>query len=145
MLWGSPSIVQDVQGLFLSYLESKVPSTPFSLEPLSSETATILPYLVRLTENSCWTIASQPAVDAAPSDDPVFGWGPKGGYVFQKAFVEYFCAFDSLERLMDRTKQCGYDSVSYYATNAKVSLSPKLLGCIFCSRLVRVSSSAMLE
>jgi len=119
MVWGSPSIVQDVQGLFLSYLESKVQSTPFSLEPLSSETTTILPYLVRLTESSCWTIASQPAVDAVPSDDPVFGWGPKGGYVFQKAFVEYFCPFDSLKRLMDRAKQCGYGSVSYYAANAK--------------------------
>ena len=146
MLWGSPSTVEDVQGLFLSYLGSKVSSTPFSLEPLSSETATILPYLARLTENNCWTVASQPAVDAASSDDPVFGWGPKGGYVFQKAFVEYFCTSSSLEQLMDRAKRYGHGFVSYYAINAKVSLSPGLrLGTTVRSRLGRVHSSAMSE
>jgi methylenetetrahydrofolate reductase (NADPH) len=30
------------------------------------------------------TINSQPAVDGVPSDDRVHGWGPAGGYVYQK-------------------------------------------------------------
>ena len=30
------------------------------------------------------TINSQPNVNGAPSDDPVFGWGGPGGYVYQK-------------------------------------------------------------
>ena len=30
------------------------------------------------------TINSQPAVNGAPSDDKVFGWGPSNGYVYQK-------------------------------------------------------------
>lgn len=30
------------------------------------------------------TINSQPAVDGARSDDKVHGWGPAGGYVYQK-------------------------------------------------------------
>lgn len=34
------------------------------------------------------TINSQPRVNAARSDDPTFGWGGIGGYVYQKAYVE---------------------------------------------------------
>lgn len=30
------------------------------------------------------TINSQPAVDGVRSDDKVHGWGPAGGYVYQK-------------------------------------------------------------
>ena len=31
-----------------------------------------------------FTINSQPAVNGAPSDDKIFGWGPANGYVYQK-------------------------------------------------------------
>ena len=34
----------------------------------------------------------QPKVDACSSGDPVHGWGPSGGYVFQKEFIELFCS-----------------------------------------------------
>ncbi|KAF8343930.1 MTHFR-domain-containing protein [Cantharellus anzutake] len=117
-LWGSPSTVQDVQNLFLSYLESKIPCTPFSLEALSKETTIILPYLLRLTANDCWTIASQPAVDAARSDDLVFGWGPGEGYVFQKSFVEFFCTSTSLQSLTARVVRHGNGAITYYASNS---------------------------
>jgi methylenetetrahydrofolate reductase (NADPH) len=37
-----------------------------------------------------FTINSQPAVSGARSDDPKFGWGPANGYVYQKAYLEFF-------------------------------------------------------
>ena len=41
----------------------------------------------------------QPVVNAARSDDAVVGWGGPGGYVYQKAYVEFFCSPDKLDRL----------------------------------------------
>jgi methylenetetrahydrofolate reductase (NADPH) len=43
--------------------------------------------LQKLNELGYLTINSQPAVDGAPSNDPVHGWGPKHGYVYQKVSV----------------------------------------------------------
>lgn len=55
-----------------------------------------------------WTVGSQPAVDGAPSADAVHGFGPKGGYVYQKAFVEFFLTkeeLDELERVSAREER----------------------------------------
>jgi len=64
------------------------------------------------------TINSQPAVDAAPSSHPVFGWGPrKGGFIFQKAYVEFFTAQDNLARIV---KLCSErENLTYFAANAE--------------------------
>lgn len=59
-------------------------------------------------------------MDAAYSDDPIHGWGPKGGYVFQKAFVEFFVPAKEFERLEERLKDGG-EMVSMYAANKVVS------------------------
>ena len=37
-----------------------------------------------MNERGFLTINSQPAVDGVKSNDPVHGWGPKNGYVYQK-------------------------------------------------------------
>lgn len=52
-----------------------------------------------------WTVGSQPAVDGASSSDLTHGFGPKGGYVYQKAFVELFLAEDELEEFIKRAEQ----------------------------------------
>ena len=62
-------------------------------------------HLEQLTKRSWWTVGSQPAVDSASSSDRVVGWGPKGGYVFQKSFVEFFCDKEDVDRIEQRTKQ----------------------------------------
>lgn len=36
------------------------------------------------------TINSQPVANGVKSNDPVFGWGPSGGYIYQKAYYEFF-------------------------------------------------------
>lgn len=41
--------------------------------------------------NGLLTTNSQPRIFAVPSSDKIYGWGPPGGYVFQKAYLEFFC------------------------------------------------------
>ncbi|CAD6959406.1 unnamed protein product [Tilletia caries] len=60
------------------------------------------------------TINSQPAVDGAPSDDKVHGWGPSNGYVYQKAYLECFVAPERLDEVIahfDRNPQITYHAV----------------------------------
>ena len=123
--WGTPISAQDLSSLFTRYLHSdqSAPTTPFCDLPLSDETTTILHHLVRLNSASLqhWTVGSQPAVDAASSEDPVHGWGPRGGYVFQKGFVEFFVEKEQVAKLQDRLEGKVNGSISMYAANKKVS------------------------
>lgn len=95
-LWGEPTSPAAISHLFTSHLSGKSPSQlPWSDDSsptLSPETTLIREHLLALTtSHNWWTIASQPAVDGLPSTDPVHGWGPAKGFVFQKPFVEFFC------------------------------------------------------
>jgi methylenetetrahydrofolate reductase (NADPH) len=105
--WGNPRTAKDIQQIFLGHLESQAvdSSTPFSPEPLSAESALIVDQLRKLVNKGWWTVASQPAVDALSSTDPVVGWGPRGGYVFQKAFVECFCEKGCVDWLKEQAAQ----------------------------------------
>ncbi|GAA5946504.1 hypothetical protein JCM3775_007554 [Rhodotorula graminis] len=99
-LWGEPTSLPDISRVFSSYLRGTLPSNPWSEEPLRAETATISAHLIEMNdERHWWTVGSQPAVDGAPSADLVHGFGPKGGYVYQKAFVEFFLTGPELDEL----------------------------------------------
>lgn len=91
-LWGRPTNPTHITALFSSHISDHTPAQlPWSESgTLSPETALILPQLLALNARNWWTIASQPAVDGLPSSHPIHGWGPKNGFVFQKAFVEFF-------------------------------------------------------
>lgn len=89
--WGSPASRTEISQLFKRHVMGELDQLPWSEGGLNEETKVIRDQLCRLIEErGWWSIASQPAVDAIPSDHNVFGWGPKGGFVFQKAFVEFF-------------------------------------------------------
>lgn len=118
--WGSPKSEDDLTQLFLSHLHSEISSTPFSPSPLSSESFPILPHLEALTRRGWWTIFSQPAVDGVPSSDEVFGWGPVGGYVFQKGFVEFFAEKADVDIIEQRIRSEGDGWVDFFAANEEV-------------------------
>jgi methylenetetrahydrofolate reductase (NADPH) len=59
-------------------------------------------------------------VDGAKSTDPVFGWGPRGGYVYQKAFVEFFALGEDVEGIISKVESEGKGWVDYYAVNLEV-------------------------
>ena len=122
--------------MFSGYLRSEISTTPFSETPLCPESVTILPHLEKLTKRGWWTVGSQPAVDGLPSADEIFGWGPKSGWVFQKAFVEFFCDgtdAEAIEKLIDAE---GKGWVHYFMANNKVTSRLSLsLWFIECSAI----------
>ncbi|WWC72478.1 methylenetetrahydrofolate reductase [Kwoniella pini CBS 10737] len=121
--WGTPTTVQELSAFFTSYLRSSpsTPTTPFCDLPLSPESLTILPHLLELNSEKmqCWTVGSQPCVDAVKSEDPIHGWGPRGGYVFQKAFVEFFVKEEEVEKLKEKVELKSQGKISFYAGNKK--------------------------
>jgi len=60
------------------------------------------------------------------STDPAVGWGGPGGFVYQKAYLEFFCSIDLLKKLMKIA--VNYPSLTYTAVNVngevETSLSP---------------------
>ncbi|KAF9030677.1 methylenetetrahydrofolate reduct [Hymenopellis radicata] len=117
--WGNPKTIDDLTRIFLDYLNTKSQTTPFSLEPLCPESIKILSHLKKLTERGWWTVGSQPAVDGASSDDEVFGWGPRCGFVFQKGFVEFFCEESDVDVIEKRVEDKGKGWVHWFAANSK--------------------------
>jgi methylenetetrahydrofolate reductase (NADPH) len=118
--WGDPKTNDDLTQIFLDYLHSTIATTPFSPGPLSPESLMILPHLKELTRRGWWTVGSQPAIDSAKSTDPVVGWGPRSGYVFQKSFVEFFCNEHDVDIVEKRVLVKGKGRVHWFATNSQV-------------------------
>lgn len=117
-MWGeAPATVDDVSSVFVGYCNGEVGATPFSTSRLALESGRIKDSLVRLNRSGLWTINSQPRIDAAPSEDPAVGWGGAGGYVYQKAYVEFFIDADRLPALL----QCfrTHPAVTFHAINAR--------------------------
>ena len=65
-------------------LPLQVTALPWNDDELAAETGKLVERLASLNHRGVLTINSQPAVNGAPSDDSVYGWGPHGGYVYQK-------------------------------------------------------------
>ena len=120
MKWGRPTTLDQLTSVFLRHLHSEIPDTPFSDAPLSEESQVILPQLEKLTKRGWWTVGSQPAADGVKSTDPVFGWGPPGGYVYQKAFVEFFAPEADVERIISKVESEGKGWLDYFAINLEV-------------------------
>lgn len=119
-LWGSPTRVEDINALFIRHVQGALPAIPWSEEGLMPESTTIQPHLVRLNDKGWWTVASQPAVNARRSSDATFGWGPDNGFVFQKAFVEFFLPSKDWEALRGRLVDTSLrEKICFYAANAR--------------------------
>lgn len=122
-LWGSPTSFSDLDSFFKAHSLGTVCSTPWSDIPLSAEGSPIVQHLARLNERSFWTVSSQEAVDGAPSEDASVGFGPTGGHVYQKAFVEFFVSKEALDGLMmaidaENARQAGgLGTLRYYAAS----------------------------
>jgi len=121
--WGDElTCEQDVWNVFYWYITGQenengvnVERIPWNDENLNPETQIILEDLAELNQNGVLTINSQPNVNAASSDDPMFGWGNPGGYVFQKAYLEFFTASENIQNLMKILPD--YPQVNYHIVN----------------------------
>ncbi|EAQ90564.1 hypothetical protein CHGG_02499 [Chaetomium globosum CBS 148.51] len=109
-LWGAPVSPPDISAIFIRHLRGELQTIPWSEESFSAETDKIRDQLVALNSKGWWTLASQPAVNGLRSSDPTFGWGPQNGFVFQKAFVEFFLPladWAALEKRLNRPEMEG--------------------------------------
>ncbi|ROT38642.1 methylenetetrahydrofolate reductase [Sodiomyces alkalinus F11] len=111
--WGEPQSVQDVADLFVRYLKREVDSLPWSESPLTAEASPIRDDLIDLNKRGLITINSQPAVSGVKSSDPVHGWGPPNGYVYQKSYLELLVHPDLYPELIARIED--HPDMTYYA------------------------------
>lgn len=109
-----------MKALFVKYIQGQLDSLPWCEERLQTESEVICQRLTDINQRGYWTVSSQPAVNGASSQDPIHGWGPKNGYVYQKAFIEFFVSDAQIEELLARLGKD--ESITYYATNKKVRL-----------------------
>lgn len=120
-LWGEPTSVKDVANLFVRYMQGKLDSLPWSESPITSEADIIKDDLVKLNERGLLTVNSQPAVNGAKATDPRYGWGPRNGYVFQKAYLEVLVSPELISELITRIERD--PDLTYYAINKAGQLS----------------------
>jgi methylenetetrahydrofolate reductase (NADPH) len=80
----------DVCAGFVAFLEGRG-RLPWCEESLAPEAEILLDStLLPLNRRGLLTINSQPAANGLASDDPQVGWGPPGGFVYQKQYLEFF-------------------------------------------------------
>ncbi|KAI8375008.1 methylenetetrahydrofolate reductase-domain-containing protein [Choanephora cucurbitarum] len=115
--WGQPVHEKDITQLFVKYIQGELDSLPWCEERLQTESDAIRQRLSDINQRGYWTVSSQPAVNGVSSEDQVYGWGPKGGYVYQKAFIEFFVSDTQIKELLSRLSKDS--SITYYATNLK--------------------------
>ncbi|XP_030455972.1 methylenetetrahydrofolate reductase (NADH) 2-like [Syzygium oleosum] len=108
--------VEDVHEKFKKFCLGKLRSSPWSeLDGIQPETRIINEQLGRINLKGFLTINSQPAVNGERSDSPSVGWGGPGGYVYQKAYLEFFCSPEKLNTLVEKCK--GFLNLTYMAVN----------------------------
>ncbi|OAL24035.1 methylenetetrahydrofolate reductase [Fonsecaea nubica] len=119
-LWGKPRSLRDVTSLFVRFLQGDLERLPWSEGAISSEADIIKDDLLQLNTHGFLTINSQPAVDGASSTHPIYGWGPAGGWVYQKAYLELLVFPSMFKTVMDRLN--ADKNLTYYAVNRKGEL-----------------------
>ncbi|KAG0286078.1 hypothetical protein BGZ97_007563, partial [Linnemannia gamsii] len=124
--WGEPRRLEELIEVFQRYWKGELQTLPWCDHPFNGHGGggkgrdSGEDYRERLAELNGvgWylTINSQPVVNGVRSDDKVVGWGPSGGYVYQKAFLEFFVSADQLPILIDRLKT-QFPNYTYNAIN----------------------------
>jgi methylenetetrahydrofolate reductase (NADPH) len=125
-LWGTPTSIKDISDLFVRYMGGKLDSLPWSEAPISKEADSLQQDLIDLNKRGFLTINSQPAVNGAKSSDPIFGWGPKNGYVYQKAYLEVLVSPEFIAEIITRIDRDA--DLTYYAVNKNGDLKTNSSG-----------------
>lgn len=125
-LWGEPKSVKDVADIFVKYIQKGVDSLPWSEAPIGGESDTIKDELISLNTRGFLTINSQPSVDGVKSSDPVYGWGPRNGYVYQKAYLELLVHPDLIGELTEKIRN--NPDLTYYAVKKNGGLETNAPG-----------------
>ena len=130
-MWGYPTSDNDISAIFVRYLSGSLTGIPWCDCPILNETNSIQEQLLALNRRGWWTVGSQPSVDGVESTDPTFGFGPRLGYIFQKAFVEFFITEQDMIQLETRIQEAnesGGPLLSYFAGNRRGDMRGNISG-----------------
>lgn len=125
-MWGEElSSEESVFEVFTCYITGnpnrngdRVTCLPWNDDPLAQETNLLKDQLEKFNKRGILTINSQPNVNGKPSTDPIVGWGPSRGYVFQKAYLEFFTSSEMVTALTKVLKK--YEPrVNYHIVNVQ--------------------------
>lgn len=125
-LWGEPKSIRDVSNLFVKYMQGKVRSLPWSESEISSEADSLRENLVNLNGRGILTINSQPPVNGVKSSHPIYGWGPRNGFVYQKAYLEVLVSPELIGEVITRIERT--EELTYYAVNRQGDLKTNAPG-----------------
>ncbi|XP_052760909.1 methylenetetrahydrofolate reductase (NADPH)-like [Mya arenaria] len=122
-MWGEELTSEcDVYEVFKNYITRetnkhgvKVMQVPWNDDELSPETDLISQKLASINERGVLTINSQPNVNGATSSDPNVGWGAPNGYIYQKAYLEFFTSRQNIRALKKILPE--YPLVNYHIIN----------------------------
>jgi methylenetetrahydrofolate reductase (NADPH) len=119
-LWGKPKSLREITTLFTRYLKGELDRLPWSEGAISAEASSIRDELLNMNQRGFLTINSQPAIDGASSTHETYGWGPPGGWVYQKAYLELLLFPSVFDQVMTRLN--ANKNLTYYAVNKKGEL-----------------------
>ncbi|KAL2373702.1 methylenetetrahydrofolate reductase (NADPH), variant 2 [Blastomyces gilchristii SLH14081] len=119
-LWGEPKSLKELSEIFIRFLNGSLDRLPWSEGAVTEETEIIKSDLLDLNRKGFLTINSQPAIDGMPSSHPIYGWGPKNGYVYQKAYLELLISPTMIDDVISRIEQ--NSDLTYYCVNKKGEL-----------------------
>ena len=109
---------EDVYEVFAKFIEGSVKQLPWhEVDTLHPETVPISERLSMLNRHGFLTINSQPAVNGCSSNDEIHGWGGANGFIYKKAYLEFFvdvAMFKVLREVIDRD----YPLIQYHAMNS---------------------------
>ncbi|KAJ5547976.1 hypothetical protein N7513_005210 [Penicillium frequentans] len=114
-IWGEPKRLKDISDIFVNFLSGKLERLPWSDTPITIEANDIKDPLVDLNNRGFLTINSQPAVNGVKSSHPVYGWGPKNGFVYQKAYLELLVPSYLMDELISRIEN--NEDMTYHAVS----------------------------
>jgi len=81
------------------------------------ETIPLREKLKKLNRKGFLTINSQPRVNGAQSSDTAVGWGGPGGYVYQKAYLEFFTCEKEVQKIAAKAED--FKSITFTAVDIK--------------------------
>ncbi|OJD28470.1 methylenetetrahydrofolate reductase [Blastomyces percursus] len=119
-LWGEPKSIKELSEIFIRFLDGSLDRLPWSEGAVTEETEIIKSDLLDLNRKGFLTINSQPAIDGMSSSHPIYGWGPKNGYVYQKAYLELLISPTMIDDVTNRIEQ--NSDLTYYCVNKKGEL-----------------------
>jgi methylenetetrahydrofolate reductase (NADPH) len=127
-MWGDTlTSFDDVASVFVKYIRGAIPKLPWCDTQLSSETSPLTEALVRMNTALFFTINSQPRINGADSTDANIGWGGPGGYIYQKAYLEFFTTPANVEKLIHVSRS--HSGITWHAVNSDgLSLSNSPVG-----------------